>query len=112
MAGSVLALPLTLLYTLDGPPVGIWWAAPAAVLCGGLAALVLASYVPLPGSRRRIDVGCTPCSTVAAATVVGSLVLRDTDPLAAGMSLLAVLLLAFGLAQRLSGASCAVPAGR
>jgi hypothetical protein len=49
---------------------------------------------------------------VAAATVAGSFVLRDTEPLAAGMSLLAVLLLAFGLAQRLSGAACAVPRGR
>jgi hypothetical protein len=110
--GAVLGVPLMVLYALDGPPAGTWWAVPAAVLCGGLAALVLASYVPVPGSLRRVDVGCTPCSAVAAATVVGSFVLRDTDPLAAGMSLLAVLLLAFGLAQRLSGAACAVPAGR
>ena len=112
LAGAVLAVPLTVLYALDGPPATTWWAAPVAVLCGGLAALVLASYVPLPGSRRRVDVGCTPCSAVAAATVFGSFVLRDTDPLAVGMSLLAVLLLGFGLAQRLSGAACAVPVGR
>lgn len=74
----------------------------AAVLGAG----VLASYVPVAG--RKPDLGCTPCATMSALTVVGAtVVLRNygTDvagPLVAGAVLL------FGLTQRMSQpATCA-----
>jgi hypothetical protein len=108
VAVSVLAGPLTLLYLQVGPPVSRGWAVPASVVCGVLAAMVLASYLPLPRSRRLIDLGCTPCSTVAFATVIGSLMIRSSDPLAPGMALLAIMALLFGLVQRLSGSLCTV----
>jgi hypothetical protein len=109
VTAAVLTLPLALLYVWDGSAAGIWWSIPAAVLLGGLAALVLAAYVPLPGSRRILDVGCTPCSAVAGATVLGSFLFRDTAPLDPGLNLVAGLLLVFGLAQRLNGGACGVP---
>lgn len=111
VTAAVLALPLAALYAWDGSSVGIWWSIPAAVLFGGLASVVLASYVPLPGSRRILDVGCTPCSVVAGVTVLGSFLFRDTAPLDPGLNLVAGLLLVFGLVQRLTGGACKVPGG-
>jgi hypothetical protein len=108
---TVIAFPLLLVvYASFGPFWAIWWAVPVALLSAGLAAAILASYVPEPGSGRLVDVGCTPCAMVAGASVLGSLVLRDTRPLDAGIAAMALGLLVFGMAQRIGGAvSCAVP---
>jgi hypothetical protein len=105
-------VPLAGLYLTQGPSAGIWWSVPAALVCGALASFILASYLPLPGSGRWIDLGCSSCATVAVMTVLGSFILRDGAPSEVGMSLLAVLMLVFGLVQRLSGGGvCAVPFG-
>jgi hypothetical protein len=73
-----------------------------------LGAAVLASYLPVAG--RGIDVGCTPCATLAALTLVGAtMVLRSYGSELAG-PLVAVALLLFGLTQRMNQpATCATP---
>ena len=109
LAAVIALLPMFAVYTSLGPILEIWWALPAALVCAGLASLIVASYVPEPRSGRLIDVGCTPCSVMAVGSILGALVLRDTRPLDAGMSAMAVLLLAFGFAQRLTQAdTCAL----
>lgn len=111
VTAGVLVVPLTVLYIWDGSSVGVWWSIPVAALFGGLSSLVLAAYVPLPGSRRILDVGCTPCAAVAGMTVIGSFLFRDTAPGDPGINVVAGLLLLFGLAQRLTGGTCAVGGG-
>lgn len=90
-----------------GVPVGAGWYA-ATLLAAVLGAGVLASYVPVTG--RGLDLGCTPCATLSALTLVGAtMALRSyggdvAGPLVAGAVLL------FGLTQRLSQpASCPTP---
>ncbi len=77
----------------------VYWFAVVAV-AATLAAGVLASYVPVVG--RRPDLGCTPCATMSALTVVAATVaLRSYGAELTG-PVLAVAVLLFGLAQRLS----------
>lgn len=69
------------------------------VVVAALGAAVLASYVPVAG--RKPDLGCTPCATMSALTVVGAtLVLRSYGADVAG-PLLAGAVLLFGLTQRM-----------
>lgn len=108
---AVALLPfLAAAFASVGPGREVAWATPVALLDGGLAALVLAGYLPARGAGRRLDLGCTPCSAVAAAAVLGALVLRSSSPGEPGIAAVASLLLAFGLAQRLGGTagSCSV----
>ncbi len=81
-----------------------WYA--LAVVAAALGAAVLASYVPAVGLRP--DLGCTPCATVAALTVVAaSVVLRNYGADVAGPVIASAVLL-FGLVQRLrEPATCA-----
>ena len=81
-----------------------WYA--LALVAAALGAGVLASYVPATGMRP--DLGCTPCATVAALTVVAaSIVLRNYGADLAG-PLIASAILLFGLVQRLrEPVSCA-----
>jgi hypothetical protein len=105
-----LTLPLIGVYGSAGASWALWWTVPAAVLCAVIAAVVLASYVPKPGSGRRLEVGCSPCAVMGGATIVGSLLMRSTAPLDPGIAVVAVMMLLFGLVQRLKDtASCAVP---
>ncbi len=71
-----------------------------------LGAGVLAGYVPVAG--RGLDLGCTPCATLSALTLLGAtMALRNYGPDIAGPLVAAVLLL-FGLTQRMSQpATCA-----
>lgn len=84
---------------------GLTWYAVVA-LASVLGAGVLASYVPVVG--RGLDLGCTPCATMSALTLLGAtLALRSYGPDVAG-PLVAVALLVFGLAQRMNQpATCA-----
>lgn len=107
----VLVGPLLVLYVAVGPAPSVLWALPVDVVSAALAGLIVASYVPEPRSGRLLEVGCSPCAVVAAAAIVGSLVMRDTSPGDAGIALLAVVMLGFGLAQRLAGGgTCTLPA--
>jgi hypothetical protein len=81
-----------------GAPLPAGWYALATV-AGALGAGVLATYVPVTGFRPVL--GCTPCATVSALTVVAaSVVLRNYGADVAG-PLVANAVLLFGLAQRL-----------
>jgi hypothetical protein len=105
-----LSLPLAAAYGSVGTSWALWWAMPATVVCAVIAAVVLASYVPQPGSGRRLDVGCSPCAVMGGASIVGSLLLRSTAPLDPGIAVVALMMLVFGLVQRFKDtASCAVP---
>lgn len=90
-------------------PPSAWWYV-VALVAAVLGAAVLASYVPVVG--RRPDLGCTPCATMSALTLVGATVaLRNYGADIAG-PLVAGALLLFGLTQRMSQpATCATPAG-
>jgi hypothetical protein len=110
LVAGALAGPLTALYASAGPSWRVWWVLPAAVVSAVLAALLLASYLPAPRSGRLLDAGCSPCAVVSGTTILGSLAMRSTAPLEPGIALVAVLLVATGLAQRLGAAvSCPVP---
>ncbi len=88
-----------------------WWGWPAAVLTAVPAAMVLASYLPRPGTGRRLDVGCSPCAAVAALTVLLAVMARSTAPGDPTMALIGAVLVLAGLRQRLSDvAVCGVPA--
>jgi hypothetical protein len=88
-------------------PPGPGWYAGAGV-AALLGAAVLASY--LPASGRRLDLGCTPCATLAGLTLVGAtMALRSYGSEPVG-PLIAVAVLLFGLTQRMSQpATCATP---
>ncbi|HET9657488.1 MAG TPA: hypothetical protein VFP72_19205 [Kineosporiaceae bacterium] len=107
---AVVMIPLAAAYAVFGPAWAMWWGIPVALLSAGPAALILASYVPAPGSGSVIDAGCSPCATVAIAAVFGSFVLRDTRPTDGSLAVLGILVVVFGLGQRLNGTgSCRVP---
>lgn len=108
LAVAVATPPLAALYVRAQPDPG-WWVLPGAVALGLVAAVVLASYVPVAGSWRRPDVGCSPCAAVAAGTLIAAALLLDsvTGP---GGVLTALAVLAFGVLQRLGApASCPTP---
>ncbi|WP_149202169.1 hypothetical protein [Actinotalea subterranea] len=87
--------------------------APAWTLTVALVALtgtaVLASYVPQAGQGLRPDVGCGPCAAMAGMTVVAATVLVQSAPHEVPMALTGLLVVAFGLYQRLTGAAQTCP---
>lgn len=88
-----------------GPTPSAGWHA-LAMVAAALGAGVLASYVPITGHSP--DLGCTPCATMSALTVVGAtVVLRNYGADVAG-PLVASAVLLFGLTQRVrEPATCA-----
>ncbi len=96
----------------DGWASGPGWlgmVAAASVVSGA----TLASYVPLPGTGRRLDVGCTPCAAVAALTVLGTAGILTSMEHTVPNAVLALGVAGFGLFQRVtSNAACEVPADR
>ncbi len=78
------------------------WAWAVTVLDGALGAGVLASYLPAPGSGRRLEIGCEPCATIAALGVVGALMLRASGPVDPTLAALSVFLLLAAARQRLT----------
>ncbi len=89
---------------------GPWWGWPALVGISALAGLVVATYVPPPGAGRLIDVGCSPCATIAGGAVAVSLILRINAAASAGAAAFALFLLTVALVQRLADStSCATP---
>ncbi|NIJ12412.1 hypothetical protein FHU38_002756 [Saccharomonospora amisosensis] len=82
-----------------------WWAYVTWLAAGVLSGWLAATYVNPAGG---IATGCTSCGRVAILTIPMSILLASQASLPT--SVLAVLLLAFGLAQRLrTGDACAVP---
>lgn len=87
----------------------------ATVIPGGWIALValiaatsattLATYLPLPGAGRRLDLGCTPCAAAAALSVVVAGAVLVSTPHDVPTAILAAGVAAFGLRQRLANPS-------
>ena len=92
-----------------GLPGPVGWAALVGV-ASVIGAATLASYVPMRGTGRRLDIGCTPCAVVAALTLVGAAGILGGSPHDAASAALAVGLVAFGLLQRMTDPeTCPVP---
>jgi hypothetical protein len=73
------------------------------------SATTLATYLPRPGAGLRLDVGCTPCASVAALSVVFAAVVLNSTPHDVPTAIVALGVAAFGVRQRLTDAStCAV----
>jgi hypothetical protein len=88
------------------PPTAGWYAGTGVAAL--LGAAVLASYLPVSG--RRLELGCTPCATLAALTVVGATMALRSYGSEPGGPLVAVAVLLFGLTQRLiQPTACATP---
>lgn len=77
-------------------------------LTAALGAATLSTYVPLPGGTWRLDLGCAPCAAMAGLTVLAATWLLALGPHQASMALVAVIVTAAGLGQRLtdSGGAC------
>lgn len=74
-----------------------------------VCATTLATYLPLPGTGLRLDVGCTPCASVAAISVLIAAAVLSTAPHDVPSAIVALGVAAFGLRQRLTDPStCAV----
>jgi hypothetical protein len=80
-------------------PTWSWW---VSVFLAVPGALILASYVPLPGTGRRVDLGCTPCAVVAAGSILMALMFRTGAPADPGFTMMSAALMSMGLFQRLS----------
>ena len=107
VVAGALVLPLASLYASMGSG-NAWWDLPVTLVEALLAAMIVASYVPFPGSGERIAVGCTPCAAVAGMTVLGSLAMRATDPWDGGIAVVAVLTLGYGVIKRVGAGSARV----
>jgi hypothetical protein len=91
-------------------PTHAWWGWPSLLLTTALAPLILASYLPGPGSRRLIDVGCSPCAALAGGAVLFAVLVRMGNPDSLIMAGIAALALVAALRQRLLDATaCAAP---
>lgn len=82
---------------------------PGWTALAGLVALTTAAtaatYLPRRGAGARLDVGCTPCASVAAITVPIAVVVLTTSPHDVPSALLALGVAGFGLRQRLTDPS-------
>ncbi|MGV8978560.1 MAG: hypothetical protein ACOH17_10995 [Cellulomonas sp.] len=78
----------------------------ALVTLNALAvAAIVATYVPLPGTGRRLEVGCMPCAVVAPLSVLVSVGLVGSVEHDVPSAMLALGVAAFGFRQRLTNAS-------
>ena len=83
------------------------WTALVALIAV-MSATTLATYLPLPGTGRRLDLGCTPCAAAAALSVVIAGAVLVSTPHDVPTAILAAGVAAFGLRQRLANpSSCA-----
>jgi hypothetical protein len=82
-----------------------WWVWPWLLVTGGLAALVLASYLAGPGSGKLIEVGCSPCAAASALAVGGALLAHASAPGSPLMAVVATGLTLAAVRQRLTDAA-------
>lgn len=87
-----------------GPAASPGWIALVS-LTALAAATTVATYLPLPGTGLRLDVGCMPCAVVAPLSVVVSVGLVGSAAHDVPSAMLALGVAAFGLRQRLTNAS-------
>ncbi len=97
------ALFAILVAAAGGWPPGAGGGWDALVAVAALAsATTLATYLPQPGAGRRLDLGCTPCAAVAALSVVGAAAVLSMAPHDMSQAALALVIVGFGLTQRLT----------
>lgn len=90
-----------------GPAASAGWITLVSLTALAIATTV-ATYLPLPGTGLRIDVGCTPCALVAPLTAAVSVGLLSSATHDVPSAMLALGVAAFGVVQRLkSASSCA-----
>lgn len=87
-----------------GPAASPGWIALVSLTALATATTV-ATYLPLPGTGLRLDVGCMPCAVVAPLSVVVSVGLVGSAAHDVPSAMLALGVAAFGLRQRLTNAS-------
>jgi len=87
-----------------GPAAAPGWIA-LVTLTALAVATTVATYLPLPGTGRRLDVGCMPCAVVAPLSVLVSVGLVGSAAHDVPSAMLALGVAAFGLRQRLTNAS-------
>jgi hypothetical protein len=75
------------------------------------AAATMATYLPRPGAGRKLELGCTPCAAVAALSVLGAGAVLSTAPYDVSTAVLALVVVGFGLTQRLTNPSTCVAPG-
>ena len=90
-----------------------WWMWPWLTVTGGLAALVLASYLARPGAGKLIEMGCSPCAAASALAVGGALLAHASAPASPLMAVIAAGLVFAAVRQRLTDpTACAATAAR
>jgi hypothetical protein len=108
VAAALAPLALVLLAAASGGWAGAsptWTALVAGVAVASAA--TLATYVPLPGTAHRLDVGCTPCTAVAGLGVVAAALVLSSAPHDVPTAMIALAAVGFGLSRRLAGpATC------
>jgi hypothetical protein len=80
------------------------WTALVALVAVACAA-TLATYIPRPGTGRRLELGCSPCAVVAALSVLVSFGVLNSAPHDVSTALLALGISAIGLVQRMKNPS-------
>lgn len=99
---ALVALPLTLAAFVGAAGVPLGTAGPGWVamvlLAATLGSFTLASYVPQRGVRPAV--GCSPCAAVSGLSLLGAAILLDGNGSDVSGPVLAVLITAFGLVQR------------
>jgi len=80
-----------------------WTAVVAGVALA--SATTLATYLPRAGTGLKLELGCTLCAAVAAVTVLASFGLVNSAPHDVSTAVLALVVSAFGLVQRLNNPS-------
>lgn len=103
---------LTFLATApSGAGLPVWWW-PASATIAIAAGVVLASYVPGPGSGRLLEIGCTPCAAVAG-LLAGFALLSALGSVSGTSTAVALALMVAAALQRLNDTgTCPTPAGR
>ena len=107
LAPALMAVLVGVAGSTDTAPTPEWTALVGLVSLA--AATTLATYLPRPGAGLRLDVGCTPCASVAALSAVFAAAVLNSTPHDVPTAILALGVAAFGVRQRLTDPSaCAV----
>lgn len=102
VAVTVVVAPLLFwALTLAGGGTGAAAWTTLVALTAVLGAATVASYVPAPGSGWAPAWGCSSCAVIAAVTVPASALVLSSGPGQTPTASLALMVAAFGLAQRL-----------
>lgn len=97
---AVLALGVQLLSGWDFASAPAWSALTLGAI--GLAAVALATFVPLPGHGMGLDIGCTPCAAAGGMLALAGAWLAASSAYDAGNASLGLALAGAAVARRLT----------